>query len=162
MFSIDGPQQVEASSCKINHLVEKNISPYLKATYWVRAQTERESGRWRVMDFSPLSAIWAVEILGKWGWKKSRRRVTWCKREIKASLILTVRYRQWMKSGTGLWTLNDAASRSRQISTLSPAIRRTAALFSSSNTCLCSDAHSKSMKSSTGHRNIRVTPKVQL
>lgn len=55
---------------------------------------------------------------------------------------------QWMKSGTGLWTLKDAASRSRQISTLSPAMRRTAALFSSSKTCLWREAHSSNMKSS--------------
>lgn len=55
---------------------------------------------------------------------------------------------QWMKSGTGLWTLKDAASKSRQISTLSPAMRRTAALFSSSKTCLWREAHSSSMKSS--------------
>lgn len=70
-------------------------------------------------------------------------------------VLQCILYLQWMKSGTGLWTLNDAASRSRQISTLSPAIRRTAALFSSSNTCLCSDAHSSSMKSSTSERQRR-------
>lgn len=57
-------------------------------------------------------------------------------------------YRQWMKSGTGLCWLNDAASRFMQISTLSPAMIRTAALFSSSNVCLCKDAHSSNMKSS--------------
>lgn len=45
MLCIDGPQQAAASSPKINHLVEKKISPYLKATYWVRAQTERERER---------------------------------------------------------------------------------------------------------------------
>lgn len=55
---------------------------------------------------------------------------------------------QWMKSGTGLWTLKEAASRSLQISTLSPAMMRTAALFSSSKICLWSEAHSSNMKSS--------------
>lgn len=58
-------------------------------------------------------------------------------------------YRQWMKSGTGLCWLKDAASRFMQISTLSPAMIRTAALFSSSNVCLCKDAHSSNMKSSS-------------
>lgn len=53
-----------------------------------------------------------------------------------------------MKSGTGLCWLKDAASRFIQISTLSPAMIRTAALFSSSNVCLCKDAHSSNMKSS--------------
>lgn len=57
-------------------------------------------------------------------------------------------YRQWIKSGTGLCWLKDAASRFIQISTLSPAMIRTAALFSSSNVCLCKDAHSSNIKSS--------------
>ena len=58
------------------------------------------------------------------------------------------RYLQWMKSGTGLCWLNEAASRFMQISTLSPAMIRTAALFSSSKICRCREAHRSSMKSS--------------
>lgn len=57
-------------------------------------------------------------------------------------------YLQWMKSGTGLCWLNEAASRFMQISTLSPAMMRTAALFSSSKICRCKEAHRSSMKSS--------------
>lgn len=59
-----------------------------------------------------------------------------------------LRYLQWMKSGTGLCWLNEAASRFMQISTLSPAMIRTAALFSSSKICRCREAHRSSMKSS--------------
>lgn len=57
-------------------------------------------------------------------------------------------YLQWMKSGTGLYWLKEAASRLMQISTLSPAMIRTAALFSSSKICHCKEAHRSSMKSS--------------
>lgn len=53
-----------------------------------------------------------------------------------------------MKSGTGLYWLKEAASRLMQISTLSPAVIRTAALFSSSKICHCKEAHRSSMKSS--------------
>lgn len=53
-----------------------------------------------------------------------------------------------MKSGTGLYWLKEAASRLMQISTLSPAMTRTAALFSSSKICHCKEAHRSSMKSS--------------
>ena len=69
------------------------------------------------------------------------------------------RYLQWMKSGTGLCWLNEAASRFMQISTLSPATILTAALFSSSKICRCSEAHRSSMKSSGGTEASVVWPR---
>lgn len=72
----------------------------------------------------------------------------WKQNESISNLECYLWYLQWIKSGTGLWTLKEAASRSLQISTLSPAMRRTAALFSSSKTCLWREAQRSNMKSS--------------
>lgn len=59
-------------------------------------------------------------------------------------------YLQCRKLLTGMYWLKVAASRLRLISVFSPATSRTDALFSSSNTCHCFDAHNSNMKSSEG------------
>lgn len=55
---------------------------------------------------------------------------------------------QWRKLSTGMNWLKEQGSRLRLISTLSPASSRTAARFSSSNTCHWRDEQSSSMWSS--------------
>lgn len=105
---------------------------------------------------SPLSAFMSpactvgCPISQEW-WRENRKwsYILQVTRMCKVALDpLSHPHLQWMKSGTGLCWLKEAASRFMQISTLSPAMIRTAALFSSSKICLCKEAHRSSMKSS--------------
>lgn len=62
---------------------------------------------------------------------------------------------QWRKLSTGMNWLKEQGSRLRLISTLSPASSRTAARFSSSNTCHCRDEQSNKRWSSAESRRER-------
>lgn len=62
---------------------------------------------------------------------------------------------QWRKLLTGMNWLKEQGSRLRLISTLSPASSRTAARFSSSNTCHCRDEQSSRRWSSAKSRRRR-------